>query len=423
MSKPKLNQSLFVRTIMVLVLLAGIGFATWLLSTPSLNASSRLAPLTFTSPIGNPQLSLNKTVDNNAPAPGDQINYTLSYSNTQPGSQAFNVQLYDFLPAGAQFISSNPPATLYPNGVLLFTAPSVGPGTGNTSITVQVRVPEGHTQMTNHALVVADGVTPMITSLLTNIVRPSSDWLHLVKSGPSAVLTNGHLVYTLQATNLGSATLIDVTVVDVLPGGLPLVGASPQPDVSTPPLLRWSLGTLAPLENKTIVITTTAPAATGVITNSAIAGAWQNVMTQTLFSTAVVTNAAIVNVVKTGSAPAVDLGNTLVYTLRYSNAGNQTATAVSLTDTLPANLTVLATSPVADVQTAQLLAWNLGALNAGAQGQIVITTTVGGAGGRVLHNVADIVGQAGSYSDHDELDTPVRLVILYLPVIRKNSTP
>src|SRR5512139_633948 len=164
MSQFKMNQSLFVRAIMALVLLIGIGFATWLLATPTLNASSRLAPLTFTSPIGNPQFSLKKAVDNSAPAPGDQINYTLSYSTTQPGSQAFNVQLYDFLPAGAQFISSNPPATLYPNGALLFTAPSVG--TPTITAAVRIRVPEGHAQLVNHALVTADGVTPTVTSLL-----------------------------------------------------------------------------------------------------------------------------------------------------------------------------------------------------------------------------------------------------------------
>ena len=85
---------------------------------------------------------------------------------------------------------------------------------------------------------------------------------------------------------------------------------------------------------------------------------------------------------KSASASVVDVGDTLVYTLRYANAGNQTATTVRLTDTLPANLTVIATSPAADVQTAQQLAWNVGTLNAGAQGQVVITTTVGGACGQ-----------------------------------------
>jgi hypothetical protein len=69
-----MSQSSFVRAFVALALLAGIGFGAWLLSTPSLQAASRLAPLTFASPIGNPQLSLNKTVDNSAPAPGAQIN-------------------------------------------------------------------------------------------------------------------------------------------------------------------------------------------------------------------------------------------------------------------------------------------------------------------------------------------------------------
>ena len=99
--------------------------------------------------------------------------------------------------------------------------------------------------------------------------------------------------------------------------------------------------------------------------------------------------------------------------------GNQTATTVRLTDTLPANVTVVGTSPAPVSQTAQQLVWNLGTLTAGDQEQVVITVTVGGPAGRILHNVADITGQAGSYPGHAELDTPVRLVTMYLPVIRR----
>jgi uncharacterized repeat protein (TIGR01451 family) len=420
MSHSKSNQSVVVRAFIAFALLAGIAFATWLLSTPSLRASSRLAPLTFTSPIGSPQLSLHKTVDNNAPAPGDHINYTLSYSNTQPGAQAFNVRLYDFLPAGAQFISSSPPATVYPNGVLLFTAPSAGPGTQTLTATVRIRVPEGHTQIVNHALVAADGVTPTAASLLTNIVRPSSDWLRLVKTGPGFVLANAELVYTLQATNLGSAALLDVTVVDVLPAGVTFGSASPAPSSVTLPMLRWSLGSLNPAETKMIVITTTSPGAPGNLTNSAIASAWQNVMTQTLISTQVVNAGAILNVVKTGSAPVVRIGDTLVYTLHYENTGNQTATTVRLTDTLPAGLTVIGAAPLPAVQTAQHLAWDLNSLTPGQQGQIVVTATVGGPAGRTLLNVADMTGQAGSFAGHAELSTTIPLVKVLLPLIMRN---
>jgi uncharacterized repeat protein (TIGR01451 family) len=418
MSPFKTNRSLFVRTLIALMLLIGIGFATWLIATPSLHAASQLVPLTFTSPIGNPQLSLKKTVDNNSPAPGDQINYTLSYSTTQPGSQAFNVQLYDFLPAGAQFISSTLPATVYPNGVLLFTAPSVANATINT--TVRIRVPDGHDQIINHALVMADGVTPTVTSLLTNITRSPSNWLRLVKTAPGAVLANDELVYTLQATNIGSAALQDVTVVDVLPAGVSLSSAAPAPGSVTLPMLRWSLGTLNPAETRTIVMTTTAPQAAGLITNSAIGTAWQNVLTQTLLSTQVVSNVAILNVGKTGSTPVARVGDTLVYTLSYENSGNQAATTVRLTDTLPAGLTVVGTSQPPVSQTAQYLAWNLGTLTVGQQGRIVITTTVDGPWNRTLLNVADITGQAGSYPGHAELSTTIPFFKLLLPLILKN---
>ena len=144
-------------------------------------------------------------------------------------------------------------------------------------------------------------------------------------------------------------------------------------------------------------------------------------MTQTLFSTQVVNNGAILHVTKTGSASAVSVGKPLVYTLSYDNLGNQTATSVRLTDTLPANLTVIAVSRPPDYQTAQKLAWNLSDLISSAQGQIVITTTVGSPGNRTLHNVVDMTGQPGSYAGHAELNTVVRPFSLYLPIVLKND--
>ena len=86
-------------------------------------------------------------------------------------------------------------------------------------------------------------------------------------------------------------------------------------------------------------------------------------------------------------------------------------------------LTVVGTSQPPASQTAQQLVWNLGALNAGAQGQIVITTTVGGAGGRTLINTADITGQAGSFGHHAELSTTVSFFKQYLPVVLKAAAP
>ena len=169
------------------------------------------------------------------------------------------------------------------------------------------------------------------------------------------------------------------------------------------------------------MITSTAPATTGAITNTAAADTPQTLMTLATFSTQVVPTGAILRVTKGASAPAVRVGEQLVYTLQYWNDGNQSATGVFLTDTLPSDITVTAAypSPVTPLSSPQLV-WNLGTVSDASPAQtIVITATVGGAWNRTLHNVADVVGQPGSYPDHAERDTEVRPFMLYLPVIMR----
>ncbi len=410
---------------LIAVVMCALGsalFGMWLLSAAGSEAPSvSMARLTFASPpINNPQLGLRKVVDKDHPAPGSQISYTLFYRNLVAGSQAFNVRLYDVLPPGAQVLSTHPPATQVQEGVLLFTAPSVGPTTNEMSVTVQVRVPDGMPQLVNNALVMADGIDPVFTSLLTNVALQPSSGLRLTKLGYAFALTNTQIVYTLQCANVGNTAANEVTVVDVMPTGLSLVGASPVPDVKLLPMLRWSLGTLAAGEVRTIVITTTAPAYMGVITNSAVMGSWQSVMTQTLFATKVVSTGPILQVTKEASPTTADAGRTLIYTIRYQNTGNLPAPGVILSDTLPSDLTVISTYPLA-AKSGQKLTWNLGTLAPAGKGQVVITTTVGPAWGKVMHNVVDITGQAGAYPGHTELDTLVRRLKVYLPMVVSNS--
>lgn len=419
MFSKKTGVSFPTRSVVGLIGVIGlVGWGVWFLSTPGLNASSGLASsLTFTSPI--PRLGLSKTVDTSAPAPGTQINYTILYSNTVLGSLASGVRLYDFLPRGVQLVSTNPPATQFPDGMLLFTALPVGPGTDNQTVTVKVNVLPGYPQLYNTALIVADGVTPTHASLVTNVAQPSAQ-LRLTKTGYVFAPPSGELVYALTCQNVGSVPATDVKLVDILPTGLPLVGASPAPDSVTLPLVRWSLGDLAPGVARSVVITTTAPATIGVLTNTALADAVQASMTTTLYSTHVVTEAAILRVTKEASAPSVRVKDVLVYTIRYSNIGNQSADGVILTDTLPSGITVNDVYPPASV-TSQRVVWQPGSVGVGEQKQVIITATVGGPVNRTLHNVVDITGQPGSYPDHAELDIRVQPFNIYLPIIMRSA--
>ncbi len=55
--------------------------------------------------------------------------------------------------------------------------------------------------------------------------------------------------------------------------------------------------------------------------------------------TVTITGNAVINVTKSASVSAVNVGDTVVYTLAYSNTGNTTATDLVIRDLLPANVT------------------------------------------------------------------------------------
>ena len=77
--------------LLIVVLLVGaIGLLTWLMpASRSQAAVEGPGPAAFISPIGDPQLSLSKQVDNPAPAPGVADQLLLSYSNPNPRVASF----------------------------------------------------------------------------------------------------------------------------------------------------------------------------------------------------------------------------------------------------------------------------------------------------------------------------------------------
>jgi uncharacterized repeat protein (TIGR01451 family) len=397
-----------------IVLIGVLLVGTWALSSPRSTTADALLLYSPIPPIGDPVFNLSKAVDNPAPVPGDIIEYTVTYANAIAGSQGFRVRLYDFLPAGVQYLSADPVPDSASGGVLVYNFPSLGPTTASSQITVQARVLEGFERLYNHALIYADGVLPAQALLTTNVTQ-SPRTLRLVKTGYSAVLSDDELVYRLTARNTSDTTAHNVTLLDVLPTHAPLVGASPMPDEVSLPLLRWSLGDLAPGARRTIVVTTTAPASLGVITNTAALDGLRYVVTQTTFSTVVANPAAILRLNKHGSAESVIPGEQLIYTLNYENAGNEPVNSVRMTDTFPSGVTVNAAFPPPQLLTGQEAVWDLGTLEMDETGQVIVTTTVTSMGGTTLVNRADITGHPGSFPDHAELETDVRNLAIYLP--------
>ena len=229
-----------------------VALVAWLASTSGLTASAPVpASLTFISPIGDPRLSLAKRVDNSAPVPGSQINYTLSYSNTKPGAQALTCACTTFCRPGAiSFFQSAGHArcewraALY--GVLGRAGhrgsqrDGAGARAGWLSAIEQLWGGRGRCRDAH------------LRTLVTSVSQPPPGQLRVTKTGYPAVLVNSQLVYVLRCENTGATTLADVSLVDVLPGRRFAVGASPPPNVAALPLLRWSLGDLPPGASRSV---------------------------------------------------------------------------------------------------------------------------------------------------------------------------
>ena len=71
-------------------------------------------------------------------------------------------------------------------------------------------------------------------------------------------------------------------------------------------------------------------------------------------------------------APATTAGNTITFTLAYQNNGGNSAVDTVITDTLPAN-TTFANATNGGTFAAGVVTWNLGAIAAGAMGQVSFT--------------------------------------------------
>jgi len=167
-------------------------------------------------------------------------------------------------------------------------------------------------------------------------------------------------------------------VTDTLPAEVTFVAATPA-QANGPNPLVWNLGTLVASESRTILMTVTVNAdVTAGFTNTVLITTTTpgdnpgNNEDDYVVDVLAVADLAIT---KSDNPDPVTPGETLVYTLVYTNNGPSDAENVVVTDTLPAVVTFVAANPPATTGPNPLV-WNLGNLAAGASGQIVVTVTV-----------------------------------------------
>ncbi len=318
---------------------------------------------TVVTPVFQPILSAVLTASTQNATVGDTVSYTVTVSNQ--GNYGAQINLSAALPAGTIFV----PNSVIVNGQPLPAAnPATGIPAGNvaagatTTITYSVVIDSLPTpqQLVNQATVALSFTLPdgrnITGSIQSNVVTipVSAPDIAVVKSTTSTAVSVGDTVtYSIAVRNNGIASVSNVIFTDAIPASTALVANSVFVDgVLRPganPSTGLSLGSIAPGATVTVVfsIRVTALPASAVLNNQSTVSFTSGAFSATTFSNTVTTPVyqPILTAVKTGDQALATVGDTVVYSIAISNAGNYGAT-VTLTDTIPAGTELVPNSVI-----------------------------------------------------------------------------
>jgi uncharacterized repeat protein (TIGR01451 family) len=210
---------------------------------------------------------------------GAEVEYRLTWSNTSATVAAREVVLVDTLPTGLEFVRADRGPAV-DGRVIRWTLGTVRPGESN-SVTLLARVvarPEDGV-VVNHATV--SGINVVAVSAEASAVRATGfagTEITLAKSAGVLEASLGEAVpYAIAVQNHSTVALRDVQVVDVLPAGLRFVeGRLSGADSARVEgnVVRFFLGSLAPLSTRNVNYVTTLVSADGrALQNRAVATA------------------------------------------------------------------------------------------------------------------------------------------------------
>ena len=345
-----------------------------------------------------------------APRPllaGAPLVYTYLITNAGP-SLADTVQLSATLPA--ELVTFSPLQIAGPGSCTTGNPFTCDLGTVGRNQTVAVTVsgllsPTLSGPLTSLALVRslteanADKTTANDSHVLVATVEQKADLAASKSLSPSVVVAGSLLTFTLGVQNLGPSVATAVTISDTLPAGMILTAlATSQGSCSGSTLVSCLIGSLLPGANGSVTATVRASAsALGVLTNtvnvrSVVAD--PNPLNDNASIPVLVQDEASVTLVKAVSQAAVTAGqDTFFYTLGVGNAGPSVARSVLLTDTLPAGVTYIGSTPPAGASCSHasgVVTCTLGIIGAGITQTVRIDVAAASAASGLLVNTATV---------------------------------
>lgn len=303
-------------------------------------------------------------------APGGTVIYTLGYSNN--GTQdATGVEITETVPANSTFDAGNSSGgwSCAPNnnagstctlavGAVAVSDPVV---TVNFAVTVDDPIASGVTELNNTALIADDGtngadLTPGDNSDSDNTPITASPDLQVSKDDGGVTVQPGDVItYTINYANVGNQDATGVVITEAVPTNSTFVPGSSSgswvcvPDNNAGSTCTVSLATLAAgdIGSLTFAVQVDNPLAAGVTAiNNAVSinddgnnGPDPTPGDNNDTDNTPVNAAPDLTLVKDDGVVLASPGASLVYALSYANVGNQNATGVVITDTVPIHTT------------------------------------------------------------------------------------
>jgi uncharacterized repeat protein (TIGR01451 family) len=330
---------------------------------------------------------------------GESLTYTLTAANAGPDA-AGGVAVTDSLPPSVTLVSAIPSQGSC-SGAATVTCNLGSIAAGANATVGLVVVPTQSGTLVNTATSVSSTTNPdpgNTSATVTLMVNPATVGatqaaLSVTGSAPAVGMVGKQLTYSLMVSNAGPDSATGVIFSDQLPAGMAMVAATPsQGTCSGAASLNCVIGTVNAGAAVTIALTAV-PAVPGTMIDHA--SVTSNVPDPTPASESV----SITTMVDaaSGGAGSADLsltgaaapnpilaGDVLTYTLKASNAGPNAVTDLTLTDTLPAGVNVIAAQPTQGTCSGtDTISCALGALADGATATVVITVLAEQAGSAI----------------------------------------
>ncbi len=352
-------------------------------------------------------LEIAKTVDIATPNVGDNVDFTIAVTNQGP-SDATGVEIVDLLPVGLVYVADTVSLGTYDSLTGEWLVGDVGSGQTETlTITVTVAVagavaniaevlaadqPDGDSTPDNDVPAEDDQDVSVVTGQLIDL--QVTDVVDISEVSPSGLVT-----FTITVDNLGPSAATGVSIAHVVTGTAPVTYISDTSGGSYDPATgTWNVGSLSAGGAASFDVTFSVDDVGSVVSTAQVAAADQPDIDSTpgndasseddQDSDSVISTLVDIELIGSVSDAVIGLGETTTFTFTVSNVGPSDASAVAVTERLPAGLVYVSDLPSQGTFEPSTGEWLVGDLAVGASATLQVT--VNGAVPGNLTTIAEV---------------------------------